>query len=67
MRCPFLGECIYVVGEAFSSDQGWIEGALRTAESVLLTHFELTEPDWIERQAIVENMKYSSMTDYACG
>lgn len=29
-------ENVYVVGEAFSAEQGWIEGALKTVERVLL-------------------------------
>src|SRR5690606_244676 len=32
---PFLGHNIFICGEAFSSEQGWVEGALRSAECVL--------------------------------
>jgi lysine 2-monooxygenase len=32
---------VYVCGEAFSLDQGWVEGALRTAETVLTQYFQL--------------------------
>lgn len=45
---PFETESIYIVGEAFSSDQGWIEGALRSSEANLRKHFGLEKPDWIK-------------------
>ncbi len=35
MASPLEGRRIYVCGEAFSADQGWIEGALRSTERVL--------------------------------
>lgn len=38
---PFSNAEVYVCGEAFSSDQGWIEGALRTSESMLQRHFSV--------------------------
>ena len=44
---PFHNEDIYVCGEAFSADQGWIEGALRTAERMLQEHLGLDIPDWV--------------------
>jgi monoamine oxidase len=37
----------YVCGEAYSTNQTWVEGALQTAEIVLQTHFGLAEPSWI--------------------
>jgi monoamine oxidase len=37
---------VYVCGEAYSNGQGWVEGALETAEMVLQQHFGLTAPDW---------------------
>lgn len=33
MRQPLPGQPLYVCGEAYSLQQGWIEGAVRTAES----------------------------------
>jgi monoamine oxidase len=30
---------VYIVGEAYSRDQGWVEGALDTSDQVLATHF----------------------------
>jgi monoamine oxidase len=41
MLNPVTGYNVYVCGEAFSLDQGWVEGALRTAESVLTRYFQL--------------------------
>ncbi len=35
MRHPVDGEQIYICGAAYSSDQGWVEGALETAEQML--------------------------------
>jgi monoamine oxidase len=38
---------LFVCGEAFSTEQGWIEGALRTAEQVLReAPYLLKRPDW---------------------
>jgi monoamine oxidase len=37
---------VYVCGEAYSNGQGWVEGALETAEMVLQQHFGLPRPDW---------------------
>ncbi|MDQ6807130.1 MAG: hypothetical protein M3065_19710 [Actinomycetota bacterium] len=37
---------VYVCGEAYSNGQGWVEGALETAEMVLQKHFGLAAPDW---------------------
>ncbi len=38
---------VYICGEAYSSGQGWVEGALETAELVLQTHLHLSPPDWV--------------------
>jgi monoamine oxidase len=38
---------VYICGEAYSSAQGWVEGALETAELVLQDHFHLPAPDWV--------------------
>lgn len=48
MRQPFGANVpVYVCGEAYSFFQGWIEGALMSAERVLENHFDLTRPEWI--------------------
>ncbi|MGH8399456.1 MAG: flavin monoamine oxidase family protein, partial [Gammaproteobacteria bacterium] len=38
---------IYIVGEAYSYNQGWVEGALDTAESTLQQFFGLKWPSWL--------------------
>ncbi len=35
MRHPVQSENVYICGAAYSSDQGWVEGALETAEQML--------------------------------
>lgn len=38
---------VYLVGEAYSGVQGWVEGALTTAEIVLKRYFHLDRPSWL--------------------
>jgi len=38
---------VYIVGEAYSDHQGWVEGALRTSEMLLQQHFGLPRPVWL--------------------
>jgi len=49
MRKPVESEHVYIVGEAYSYGQGWVEGALDTAESVVEDFFGLTRPSWLEK------------------
>ncbi len=44
------GEKVHVCGEAYSIGQGWVEGALQTAELMLKEHFGLKRPDFIPRE-----------------
>jgi monoamine oxidase len=37
---------VYVCGEAYSNGQGWVEGALETAELVLQGHLDVPAPAW---------------------
>ena len=46
MRQPIDGEDLFVIGEAYSGSQGWVEGALTTAEKVLLQQFHLPQASW---------------------
>lgn len=39
---PVASAPVYVVGEAYSDAQGWVEGALRMSELVLTTHLGLS-------------------------
>lgn len=41
---PRPGVPVYVCGEAYSNEQGWVEGALQTAELMLQDHFGLPKP-----------------------
>lgn len=47
MRKPVDTEDIHIVGEAYSYGQGWVEGALDTAESMLEDFFGLQCPEWL--------------------
>jgi Flavin containing amine oxidoreductase len=47
MRQPRPGEALHVCGEAYSDQQGWVEGALCTAERMLQEHFGLAWPNWL--------------------
>lgn len=47
MRHPVDSEEIYIVGSAYSYGQGWVEGALNTAESTLEEFFDLPQPEWL--------------------
>ncbi len=38
---------VYLIGEAYSGEQGWVEGALITAELVLQQEFGLSAPSWL--------------------
>jgi lysine 2-monooxygenase len=46
IRRPFDGEDLFIVGEAYSGNQGWVEGALTTAEHVLREHLQLRPAAW---------------------
>ena len=41
---PRAGVPVYICGEAYSHEQGWVEGALQTAEIMLQKHFGLDAP-----------------------
>jgi monoamine oxidase len=48
MRKPVANQDIHIVGEAYSYSQGWVEGALDTAESTLQEFFGLKAPVWLK-------------------
>lgn len=48
MLKPVANQDVYIVGEAYSIGQGWVEGALDTAEQMLQTYFELKPPKWLD-------------------
>jgi monoamine oxidase len=47
VRTPVPGTALHIVGEAWSLDQGWIEGALQTVEALLAEDLKVTTPEWI--------------------
>jgi hypothetical protein len=47
MRRPFPNIPVHVCGEAYSDQQGWVEGAVCTAELMLGEHFGIGCPDWL--------------------
>jgi monoamine oxidase len=47
MRNPNPDESIYVCGEAYSDQQGWVEGAFCVTERMLEDFFNLKRPKWI--------------------
>lgn len=50
LRCPWKAEApnVHICGDGYSSLQGWVEGALNTAEKMLQEHFGLAWPDWLK-------------------
>jgi monoamine oxidase len=48
MRKPDRAEAIHIVGEAYSDQQGWVEGAFCVAERMLEEHFGLRRPLWLD-------------------
>ncbi|BAZ19376.1 amine oxidase (plasmid) [Kalymmatonema gypsitolerans NIES-4073] len=48
MRKPVESESIHICGEAYSDQQGWVEGALCVAEKMLQEHFSIEWPDWLD-------------------
>jgi hypothetical protein len=49
MLKPVEGDDIFIVGEAYSIGQGWVEGALDTAETMLEEYFDLKRPTWLDK------------------
>ncbi|MDO9237980.1 MAG: FAD-dependent oxidoreductase [Aquabacterium sp.] len=44
---PAKGKPVYICGEAYSHAQGWVEGALATAEDMLQNHLGLQPPAYL--------------------
>jgi len=47
-RRPWSKENVFVCGDCYSSLQGWVEGALNTAELMLQEHFGMERPSWLK-------------------
>lgn len=50
IRHPIAGVNLYICGEAYSENQGWVEGALQTSEKMLEDYFGLKRPSWISAE-----------------
>lgn len=54
LREPIPGVNLSICGEAYSTDQGWVDGALVTAEQVLQQRFQLPWPtSWLPATALL--------------
>lgn len=49
MRKPLPGEDIHIIGEAYSDQQGWVEGAFCVAEKMLQDSFHMDWPSWLDK------------------
>ncbi|MFB6068577.1 MAG: flavin monoamine oxidase family protein [Halobacterium sp.] len=50
MRQPNPDHAVHVVGSAYSGRQGWVEGALCTAEKTLQEHLDAAWPAWLPEE-----------------
>jgi hypothetical protein len=48
VRQLLINETVYIVGEAYSVQQGWVEGAFCTAEHILQEKYGLSPPSWAQ-------------------
>lgn len=49
---------IHLIGEVFSHNQGWTEGALETAEHLLQEVFGMDAPDWLDENDYCKSMPF---------
>lgn len=66
IRQPNPALPIFVCGEAFATPQGWVEGAINNAESMLEMCFGLTRPTWVrpEHEFEIEEKPMSKLYDF---
>ena len=50
VRQPIESMPVYICGESYTNQQGWVEGALTSAEHVLQKYFKLRTPAWLQPQ-----------------
>ncbi|WP_460541233.1 FAD-dependent oxidoreductase [Echinicola sediminis] len=48
IRQPHQEERVFITGEAYSDQQGWVEGAFCVAEHVMREKYGLACPDWLD-------------------
>lgn len=61
---PFIGLPIHICGEALSAEQGWIEGALRSTERVLISELGLAAADFGQVHERVEKLGFKNIEYY---
>jgi hypothetical protein len=59
---PFQDLNLYTCGEAYSCEQGWIEGALKSAELLMIT-MGIPRPNWVNAQDLAA-LKSDSLEEY---
>jgi len=50
VRQPLDSTPVYICGESYANQQGWVEGALTSAEHVMQKYFNLRAPTWLHPQ-----------------
>jgi monoamine oxidase len=50
MRQPIDSLPVHICGESYANQQGWVEGALTSAEHVVQKYFGLPTPRWLDPQ-----------------
>ncbi|MDJ1483489.1 FAD-dependent oxidoreductase [Cytophagaceae bacterium YF14B1] len=49
MRHPYADKPLFICGEAYSDQQGWVEGAFCEAEKILQQKFFMLQPAWLPK------------------
>jgi monomeric sarcosine oxidase len=49
IRQPLKKERIFIAGEAYSDQQGWVEGAFCVTEHIMRKKYGLVCPDWLDK------------------
>ncbi|WMJ71896.1 FAD-dependent oxidoreductase [Cytophagaceae bacterium ABcell3] len=49
VRQPMPEERIFIAGEAYSDQQGWVEGALCVTEHIMREKYGLSCPEWLDK------------------
>lgn len=49
MRRPYTDESVHIIGDTYSGQQGWIEGAFCVSENLLQDYFHLKRPGWLDK------------------
>lgn len=55
---PIKGGNLHLIGEVFSHNQGWAEGALETAEHLMQEVMNMNNPSWLEKKDYCKSMPF---------